>query len=58
MLERLAEVEARFDELTRRLADPEVTADHRRVEEIARMSGGKEITAATRRHAREMLGIG
>ncbi len=36
MLERLAEVEARFDELTRLLADPEVIADHRRVEEIAR----------------------
>ena len=36
MLERLAEVEARFDELTRLLADPEVISDHRRVEEIAR----------------------
>ena len=29
-----------------------------RVDEIARMSGGQKITAATRRHAREMLGIG
>ena len=36
MLERLAEIEARFEELTRMLSDPEVVADHRRVEEIAR----------------------
>lgn len=36
MLERLAEIEARFEELTQLLADPEVIADHRRVEEIAR----------------------
>ena len=28
-----------------------------RVEEIARMSGGEKITDATRRHAREMLGL-
>lgn len=28
-----------------------------RVEEIARMAGGKTITEATRRHAREMLGL-
>jgi peptide chain release factor 1 len=36
MLERLAEIEARFEELTQLLADPAVTVDHRRVEEIAR----------------------
>jgi DNA repair protein RecN (Recombination protein N) len=29
-----------------------------RVEEIARMLGGVEITAITRKHAREMLGLG
>ena len=29
-----------------------------RVDEIARMSGGQKITAATRRHARELLGFG
>ncbi len=29
-----------------------------RIEEIARMLGGVEITAITRRHAREMLGLG
>ncbi|MFQ5913276.1 MAG: DNA repair protein RecN [Nitrospinota bacterium] len=28
-----------------------------RVEELARMAGGKKITAATRRHAAEMLGL-
>ena len=36
MFERLAEIEARYEELTRLLSDPEVIADHRRVEEIAR----------------------
>ena len=36
MLERLAEIEARFEELTQQLSDPEVVADHRRVETIAR----------------------
>ncbi|RLT41707.1 MAG: peptide chain release factor 1 [Chloroflexi bacterium] len=36
MFERLAEIEARFEELTRLLSDPDVLADHRRVEEIAR----------------------
>lgn len=29
---------------------------NRRIEEIARMLGGKEITATTRKHARELLG--
>ncbi|MDA0366494.1 MAG: peptide chain release factor 1 [Chloroflexi bacterium] len=36
MLERLAEIEARYEELTALLSRPEVVADHRRVEEIAR----------------------
>jgi peptide chain release factor 1 len=36
MLERLAEIEARYEELTKLLADPEVLADHRRIEEIGR----------------------
>ncbi|MDR0578790.1 MAG: DNA repair protein RecN [Candidatus Accumulibacter sp.] len=36
-----------------------VALDERgRVEEVARMLGGVEITAITRRHAREMLGLG
>ena len=36
MLERLAEIEARYEELSRLLADPEVVADHRRLQELAR----------------------
>jgi DNA repair protein RecN (Recombination protein N) len=32
-------------------------SDEERVEEIARMSGGLEITDATRKHAEEMLGL-
>ncbi len=36
MLERHAEIEARYEELTNLLADPEVLADHRRIEEIGR----------------------
>ena len=36
MLERIAELEARFEELTRLLSDPEVTSDHRRTAELAR----------------------
>ena len=33
-------------------------ADDERVEEIARMLGGRKITASTRQHAREMLQLG
>ena len=36
MLERVAEIEARFEELTALLGDPEVASDHRRMTEIAR----------------------
>jgi peptide chain release factor 1 len=36
MLERLAEIEARYAELTELLADPEVASDYRRVEELNR----------------------
>lgn len=36
MLERLAEIEARYQELTNLLSDPEVLADHRKIEEIGR----------------------
>ncbi|OGS92450.1 MAG: DNA repair protein RecN [Gallionellales bacterium GWA2_60_18] len=35
-----------------------VLAGERRVEEIARMLGGVEITGTTRKHAAEMLGVG
>ncbi len=53
MLERLAEVEARFDELTRLLADPEVFADHRRVEGIARERARLESVVQLYREYRE-----
>ena len=36
MLERVAEIEVRFEELTALLGDPEVASDHRRMAEIAR----------------------
>jgi peptide chain release factor 1 len=36
MFDRLAEIEARFEELDRLLADPDVVADHRRLQEIGR----------------------
>ena len=36
MHERLAETQARYDELTRLLSDPEVVSDHRRLTELAR----------------------
>ena len=36
MRERIAELEARFEELNALLADPEVTSDHRRMAELAR----------------------
>ncbi len=36
MLERIAEIETRFEELTALLGDPEVASDHRRMAEIAR----------------------
>ena len=36
MLERLAEIEARFAELTASLADPEIAGDYRRVQELNR----------------------
>jgi peptide chain release factor 1 len=42
MFERLAEIEARYEELTALLADPEVLADHRRIEEISRERSGLE----------------
>ena len=36
MLERLAEIEARFEELNLLLADPDVLSDHRKIEEYGR----------------------
>lgn len=42
MLERLADIEARYDELNDMLSDPEVMADHRRVQEVAQERAGIE----------------
>ena len=53
MFERLAEIEARFEELTRLLSDPDVLADHRRVEEIARERSQSEKVVALYREYRQ-----
>ncbi len=53
MLERLAEIEARYEELTALLADPDVIADHRRVEEIARERSGLESVVTLYRSFRD-----
>ena len=53
MLERLAEIEARYEELTQLLADSEVVADHVRLSEIARERSQLEHIVALYRHFRE-----
>ena len=53
MHERLAEIEARFEELTRLLGDPEVTADHRRTAELARERSRLEKVVELSRRYRE-----
>ena len=53
MLERLAEIEARFEELTQQLADPEVIADHRRLQALARERSQIEHVVALYRQYRE-----
>ncbi|MSQ29331.1 MAG: peptide chain release factor 1 [Dehalococcoidia bacterium] len=53
MFERLAEMVARYEELERLLADPEVLADHRRVQEIGRERATLEATVRTYRLYRE-----
>lgn len=53
MLERLAEIEARFEELTELLADPEVLADHRRIEEIGRERSQLQVIVDLYRTYRE-----
>ena len=55
MLERIAELEARFEELTRLLSDPEVTSDHRRTAELARERYARHIILATFSIRREGL---
>ena len=53
MLERLAEIEARYEELTQLLADPEVVADHRRLQQLARERSQLEHIVELYRHFRE-----
>ena len=53
MHERLAEIEGRFEELTRLLEDPEVTADHRRTAELARERSRLEKVVELSRRYRE-----
>ena len=53
MLERLADLEARYDELSEMLADPEVIADHRRVQEIAQERSDLEPVALLYREYRD-----
>jgi peptide chain release factor 1 len=53
MLERLAEIEARYEEVTRLLADPEVVADHRQLEELGRERAHLETVVALYRSYRE-----
>ena len=53
MLERLAEIEARYEELTQLLADPEMVADHRRLQQLARERSQLEHIVELYRHFRE-----
>jgi len=53
MLERLAEIEARYEELTNLLADPEVLADHRKIEEIGRERASLQVVVDLYRAYRE-----
>ena len=56
MHERLAEIEARYEELSRLLEDPEVVADHRRLQELARERAGLEETVRLVRQYRDTEG--
>ncbi|MEZ4501530.1 MAG: peptide chain release factor 1 [Dehalococcoidia bacterium] len=53
MLERLAEIEARFEEVTRLLGDPEVVSDHRRMAELGRERSQLEQVVALFREYRD-----
>ena len=53
MLERLAEIEARYEQLTALLADPEVLADHRKIEEIGRERASLQTVVDLYRSYRE-----
>ena len=53
MLERIAEIEARFEELTALLGDPDVASDHRRMAELARALARLEPVADLGRRFRD-----
>ncbi len=53
MLERLAEIEARYEELTRLLSDPGVISDHRRLQELGRERSHLEAVVALYRRYRD-----
>ena len=53
MHERIAEIEARFEELTQLLSDPEVASDHRRMAELARERSRLEPVVDLGRRFRE-----
>ena len=53
MHERIAEIEARFEELTALLGDPEVASDHRRMAELARERSRLEPIVELGRRFRE-----
>ena len=53
MHERIAEIEARFEELTQLLGDPEVASDHRRMAELARERSRLEPVVDLGRRFRE-----
>ena len=51
MLEKLAKIEERYEELNRLMADPDVVMDHERLAELAREQAGiEEVVQATRRY--------
>ncbi len=53
MFERLAEIEARYEEVTRLLSDPEVVADHRQLQELGRERAQLEGVVLLYRRYRE-----
>ncbi len=53
MFERLAEIEARYEEVTRLLSDPEVVADHRQLQELGRERAQLESVVLLYRRYRE-----
>ncbi len=55
MLERLADTEARYEELTRLLSDPEVLSDHRKVQELGRERSGIEDVVRLYARYREVV---